>query len=102
MSSIRASRSRAPLATLTAIAVALGGLAACGDTMTDPAPGSGVNGVVVLNGFGQQGVTLVPDSGTATSRIDFGASYDGGGMALLRDTVISTSSKAGGDLLYVA
>jgi hypothetical protein len=84
-----------------AAAAAILVLAACGDSPTGV--GAAVpRGVVVLNGFGQQGVTLVADTGTSTARIDFGASFDGGGMTLERDTVLSTSSRGGGDQLYVA
>jgi hypothetical protein len=56
----------------------------------------------VLNGFGQQGLTLLGDTGTTTARLDFGAAFDGGGMAVQRDTVLATSSRFGGDQLYVA
>jgi hypothetical protein len=55
---------------------------------TEPAAAV-ARGVVVLNGFGQPGVTLLADTGTATARIDFGASFDGGGLALERDTPCS-------------
>jgi streptogramin lyase len=57
---------------------------------------------VVLNGFGQTGITLVPDTGTSVTRIDFADLYDGGGFALERDTLLTTSSKSAGSLLYVA
>lgn len=76
--------------------------AACSDSptgLTGPTP---PRGVVVLNGFGQQGVTLVGDTGTTSTRLDFGAAFDGGGLAVARDTALSTSSKARGDQLYVA
>lgn len=81
---------------------ALALLALACDGTTDPEGPAPVRGFVVLNGFGQQGVTLVPDTGSSTSRIDFGASFDGGSMTVRSDTVLSTSSRSGGDQLYVA
>ena len=81
---------------LAAAALAAG---ACSDSPTTP--GARVaRGVVVLNGFGQQGVTLVPDTGNATGRINFGPDFDGGSLTVERDTAISTSSRGGGDQLY--
>ena len=61
-------------------------------------------GIVVLDGFIQPGLTLVADTGTTTTRIAFasGAEFDAGEFTLERDTVLSVSSRAAGDLLYVA
>lgn len=59
-------------------------------------------GAVVLNGVGETGVTLVPDSGTSNSHIDFGASFDGATFTMLDGIVLSTSSSLKGDQLYVA
>ena len=74
----------------------------CSDTSLGTTPFRPTKGTVVLNGFGSQGVTLVPDTGAITSSIAFGASFDGGTLRVERDTVLTTSSKGGGDLLYVA
>ena len=76
--------------------------AACSDNTLGVRPFVPTKGTVVLNGFGAQGVTLIPDTGATTSRIAFGASFDGAALHVERDTVLTTSSKAGGDLLYVA
>lgn len=83
---------------------ALATLAACGDdSLLDSSPQS-PKGIVVLDGYIQPGLTLVADTGTSTSRIAFasGAEFDGGGFSLTNDTVLSVSSRAAGDLLYIA
>ena len=71
--------------------------------MSDPIPRP-AQGLVVLDGFIQPGLTLVADSGSSSSRLTFGPSteFDGGGFTLERDTVLAVSSRAAGDLLYVA
>ena len=76
--------------------------AGCGSDSTGPEGPPPARGTVVLNTFGQRGVTLVPDTGTATAHIDFGEDFDGGSFALQSDTLLSTSSSFGGDKLYVA
>ena len=80
------------------------GLSACGNdgvVNTTPQP---PKGIIVLDGFIQPGLTLVGDTGTATSRIGFAASteFDAGGFTLSNDTVLAVSSRAAGDLLYIA
>lgn len=80
------------------------GLSACGNdgvVNTTPQP---PKGIIVLDGFIQPGLTLVGDTGTATSRIAFAASteFDAGGFTLSNDTVLAVSSRAAGDLLYIA
>jgi hypothetical protein len=87
---------------LAPCAVALATLVGCSDSTVGPSGPLPPRGIVVLNAYGQQGVTLLPDSGSGSSRIDFGGLFDGGGFSLERDTLVATSSKAGGDLLYVA
>ncbi|MBI2796477.1 MAG: hypothetical protein HYX65_07240 [Gemmatimonadetes bacterium] len=87
-----------PLASLS-LALAVAG---CGDATLPTNAFRPTKGTVVLNGFGAQGVTMIPDTGTATSAIAFGASFDGGSLRVERDTVLTTSSKGGGDLLYVS
>jgi hypothetical protein len=91
-----------PLASRFLSPLALLALAACTDSATGPNGPASPRGVVVLNAFGQQGITLLPDSGAGSARIDFGGQYDGGGFAFARDSLLTTSSKAAGDLLYVA
>jgi len=81
---------------------ALVATAACDSDSTGPAGPAAAEGVVVLNGYGQPGVTLVPDTGAVTMRIDFGVDFDGARFALRGDTLLSTSSSLGGDKLYVA
>ncbi|MBI3791884.1 MAG: hypothetical protein HY275_13530, partial [Gemmatimonadetes bacterium] len=82
-------------------ALALVLLGACKDPSLSPLPFTPNKGTVVLNGYGLQGMTLVPDTGTATSFISLPASFDGAGMRIVRDTALTTSSKAGGDMLYL-
>jgi len=79
-------------------------LAACGDDGlmdTTPQP---PRGILVLDGFVQPGLTLLADTGSATSRIGFGpgTEFDGGDFSLERDTVLAVSSRGAGDLLYIA
>jgi hypothetical protein len=79
-------------------------LSACGDDgVIDPAALT-PRGTVVLDGFIQPGLTLVPDSGASTQRIAFGApnEFDGGSMQVRNDTVVAASSRGAGDLLYIA
>ena len=75
--------------------------AACKDTSLAPLPFTPNKGTVVLNGFGQQGLTLVPDTGTLTSFISLPATFDGASLRITRDTALTTASKGGGDVLYV-
>jgi len=60
--------------------------------------------MVVLDGFIQPGLTLVPDTGSVTQRIAFGApnEFDAGGFELRSDTAVAASSRGAGDLLYIA
>ena len=79
-------------------------VSACGDDGgTSPIP-LAPRGIVVLDGFIQPGLTLLPDSGNASTRIAFGApnEFDAGTMELRNDTVVAASSRGAGDLLYVA
>ncbi len=96
---------RMRIARVSVASLALGLTAvACGDDgalNTVPQP---PKGIVVLDGFIQPGLTLLPDTGSASSRVIFGAptEFDAGGFTLERDTVLATSSRAAGDLLYIA
>lgn len=94
MSSIRASL----------LLLATVSLTACGDDGTTPPAQLAPRGIAVLDGFIQPGLTLVPDSGTVTQRIAFGASneFDAGGFELRNDTAVAASSRGAGDLLYIA
>ncbi len=77
-------------------------LCACNDSTGIPGLSGGRASVVVLNGVGETGVTLVPFDGASSAHIDFGAAFDGAVFTVQNDTVLSTSSSFGGDQLYVA
>lgn len=94
-------RSRAVLLALPLVALA----EACGDELMVAVPPPGPpRGIVVLDGFIQPGLTLLADTGSATTRVPFGppTEFDGGSFSLERDTVLATSSRGAGNLLYVA
>ena len=75
---------------------------ACKDTSLNPLPFTPNKGTVVLNGFGLQGATLVPDTGLVSAGfISLPATFDGAFERIVRDTLLTTSSKGGGDLLYI-
>ena len=76
-------------------------LAACKDASLGPLAFTPNKGTVVLNGFGQQGVTLVPDTGAATSFVSLPVTFDGAALRIQNDTAVTTSSKGGGDLLHL-
>lgn len=76
--------------------------AACDSDSTGPGGDAPAGGIVVLNGFGQPGVTLLADTGTASTRIDFGDDFDGAVFNVANDTAVATSSSFGGDKLFVA
>ena len=84
--------------TVIGIAATLG----CRHDATSPHPAVPPHGIVVLNGYGQPGLTLLADTGAASTYVRFGSDFDGASLTLQHDSVIATSSKAGGDLLYVA
>jgi hypothetical protein len=78
-------------------------LVACGDdgiNNTTPQP---PRGIIVLDGFIQPGLTFLGDTGSASSKLTLGPTteFDAGGFTLLRDTVLTVSSRGAGDLLYV-
>jgi hypothetical protein len=84
-------------------AVLLAALAACGDdgiNNTTPQP---PRGIIVLDGFIQPGLTFLGDTGTASTKLTLAptSEFDAGGFTLLRDTVLTVSSRGAGDLLYV-
>src|SRR3954463_4587131 len=76
--------------------------AACnGDEVTRPAtPATGK--ALVLITYGEPGVSVVGDTGSAVAHVDFGDSYDGVAFTVVGDTAYSTSSKFGGDELFTA
>jgi hypothetical protein len=79
-------------------------LTACGDDGVVNSAPRPPQGIVVLDGFIQPGLTLLADTGTATTKIAFGPSteFDAGGFDLQNDTVLAVSSRGAGDLLYIA
>jgi hypothetical protein len=81
--------------------LALADIAACSDS-TSPGPVGGAIGAIVLNSVGETGVTILPASGDAPRHIDFGSSFDGVTFTVARDTALSTSSRGGGDQLFIA
>src|SRR5215212_8062043 len=96
---------RSRMSTLRVRAALVAGLVvlagACSDS-TGPRGPLPPKGVVVLNAVDVTGLTLADPSGGAKSFIAFGDNFDGGGMVVERDTVLSTSSALKGDLLWVA
>ncbi|MGH7664945.1 MAG: hypothetical protein ACRENI_11720 [Gemmatimonadaceae bacterium] len=56
----------------------------------------------VLNGTGNKGITIVPDSGNETRHISFGDAFDGAVFTGYSGTILATSSRDGGDQLFVA
>jgi hypothetical protein len=93
------SRSLLPMA-FTFAAITAG----CGsDRIVTPGPAA-ARGIVVLDGYIQPGLTLLGDTGTASTRIALGApsEFDAGAFDLQHDTVVAVSSRGAGDLLYIA
>lgn len=88
-----------------ALLALLPALPACSDDPTGNEGPPPVRGVVVLNAYGgQEGLTVLADTGTASARIGFTTAtrrYDGGGFTMRNDTVLTASSKGAGDLLFV-
>ena len=74
----------------------------CGADATGPSAGPGRGTALVLNTYGQTGITIVSDTGVNTSLVPFGAAFDGSTFTVRGDTAISASSKFGGDLLTIA
>lgn len=79
-------------------------LSACGDDGFADSPSLTPRSSVVLDGFIQPGLTLVPDSGASTQRIVLGApnEFDAGAFEIRNDTAVAASSRGAGDLLYIA
>lgn len=92
-------RPRSTLAT-SLLATVVGFAAACSDS-TAPRGPLPPNGVVILNGSGQTGLTLAGNSGTATTHIAFNGSFDGAAVVVERDSALATSSALAGDLLWI-
>ena len=87
---------------LLSLSLALAAAAAgCTDEDIGPRVPPPPRGIVVLNGFGEPGLTLLADTGTASTHVGF-EPFDGGSFTLEKDTVLTTSSKWAGSLLYVA
>ncbi len=83
--------------------VLLTALAACGDDGINNSTPQPPRGIIVLDGFIQPGLTFLGDTGTASTKLTLAPSteFDAGGFTLLRDTVLTVSSRGAGDLLYV-
>lgn len=58
--------------------------------------------ILVLNTYGQTGITLVADTGAAGTLLDLPDSFDGSTLTVRGDTALTTASRDGGDVLYVA
>lgn len=94
---VRPTRARLlALATLPALLA----LAAC-DSDPTAAGDLPVRGVVVLHGFGAQGISSLDTALAARNFVAFDAGFDGGSFTIGRDTALTTSSRAGGDKLYI-
>ncbi|MEJ7808801.1 MAG: hypothetical protein WKG32_00140 [Gemmatimonadaceae bacterium] len=75
--------------------------AACSDDPAGPPGGDTPSGAIVLNGVGAVGVTIVPDTGSTFTHIDITGPFDGAFMTVRGDSVLTATSVAAGDLLYV-
>ncbi|MDQ8171613.1 MAG: hypothetical protein P3B76_02910, partial [Gemmatimonadota bacterium] len=84
-------------------AVAVAALAACGDDSVVNSTPQPPRGIIVLDGYIQPGLTFLGDTGSASTKLPLAPAteFDAGGFSLLRDTVLTVSSRAAGDLLYV-
>ena len=84
-------------------AVLLTALAACGDDGINNSTPQAPRGIIVLDGFIQPGLTFLGDTGRASTKLTLAptSEFDAGGFTLLRDTVLTVSSRGAGDLLYV-
>lgn len=82
------------------IAVMLAATSCSSDTILSGAGGDAR--VLVLNTFGQTGITLVADTGAAGTLLDLPDSFDGSVFTVRGDTALTAASRDGGDVLYVA
>lgn len=96
-------KTRTTLAITLLSAASLSLLTACSDEGGTNPQQLTPRGIVVLDGFIQPGLTLLPDSGSSTQRIALGApnEFDAGSFSLRNDTVLAASSRGAGDLLYI-
>lgn len=81
---------------------ALVAVVGCGGATSPTTPPPAGASIVVLNGYGATGLTIIPAGDSASRHLDFGSAFDGATFAMANDSVLSTSSKAEGDQLYVA
>lgn len=87
---------------IPSLAVAIAAVLAACDSTNPRSPQDELRRVVVLNGVGQTGLTLLPHTGTGSSiHIPF-TSFDGAAMTVDGAAAFTTSSRASGDLLFVA
>ncbi len=86
-----------------ASSVLLMALAACGNDGINNSTPQPPRGIIVLDGFIQPGLTFLGDTGSASTKLTLAPTteFDAGGFTLLRDTVLTVSSRGAGDLLYV-
>ncbi|MDQ6829772.1 MAG: hypothetical protein M3081_13005 [Gemmatimonadota bacterium] len=75
-------------------------LAGCKDSTGTVTPGA--TRILVLNTFGQTGVTKLSVDALAPTHIDFGSAFDGATFTAANDSVLSASSSFSGDQLYIA
>ncbi len=89
--------------TVVTLAALLTVLAACGDDGINNSTPQPPRGIIVLDGFIQPGLTFLGDTGSASTKLTLAPTteFDAGGFTLLRDTVLTVSSRGAGDLLYV-
>jgi hypothetical protein len=76
-------------------------LAACGTDTTEPDAQPPVGKALVLVSFGEPGIAIVPDTGSGSGHVGLGDAFDGAVFTVEGDTVLTTSSKWGGDELFV-
>ena len=76
-------------------------LTACGTDSTGPEEAPLAGKALVLVSFGEPGLAVVPDSGETFHHFGLGDAFDGAVFTVRGDTALTTSSKWGGDELFV-
>ena len=75
-------------------------LAACSDA-TGPDRAPAVGKALVLVSFGEPGVSIIGDTGSSAAHLGLGDAFDGAVFTVRGDSLLTTSSKWGGDELLV-
>ena len=75
-------------------------LSACSES-TAPDDVPAVGKALVLVSFGEPGISVVGDTGSSAAHLGLGDTFDGAVFTVRGDSVLSTSSKWGGDELFV-